>query len=77
MWQPIVRCGRCGRVHDTIRVVVFPSIFSLICHGCEAELLVTIARDALVRSGPPSRELIPLHVVGVVQERRPSWHPKL
>lgn len=69
MWQPIVGCERCGHQHHTMRVVALPCTFVMVCHGCEAELLVTIPRAALVRNGEASRELTALPLVGVVRER--------
>ena len=71
MWQPIVNCEHCGRQHQTTRVVALPCTFPMICHDCEAELLVTIPRAALIRDGAPGRELIALPIVGVARERSP------
>lgn len=74
MWQPIVSCEHCGRQHHTTRVVALPCTFSMICHDCEAQLVVTIPRAALIRDGHSGRDLIALPVVGVVQQR--SRHPR-
>lgn len=75
MWQPIVSCEYCGRQHHTIRIVALPCAFSMICHDCEAQLLVTIPRTALLCTGDASKELTALPVVGVVQQRSRSQHP--
>lgn len=42
MWHPFVTCGHCGRIHECVRLVSDPCSFTILCHGCEAPLSVTV-----------------------------------
>ena len=47
MWHPFVTCGYCGRIHECVRLVSDPCSFTLLCHGCEGLLTVTISGDQI------------------------------
>lgn len=47
MWHPFVTCGHCGQIHECVRLVSDPCSFTLLCHGCEGLLTVTISGDQI------------------------------
>lgn len=47
MWHPFVTCGHCGHLQECARLVDEACSFSVLCHGCEGLLTVTIAADQI------------------------------
>ena len=47
MWQPVVICGLCGHRYTCSRRVSQPCTFAVICHFCEASLIVTVTSGEL------------------------------
>ena len=47
MWHPFVTCGQCGQIHECVRLVGEPCSFTILCHGCEGVLTVTITAEQI------------------------------
>ena len=47
MWHPFVTCGHCGEIHECVRLVAEPCSFTMLCHGCEGMLSVTITAEQI------------------------------
>lgn len=45
MWHPFVTCGHCGQIHECVRLVGEPCSFTILCHGCEGMLTITITAE--------------------------------
>lgn len=48
MWHPFVTCGHCGQIHECVRLVGEPCSFTVLCHGCEGTLTVTITAEQIL-----------------------------
>ena len=73
MWHPFVTCGHCGQIHECVRLASEPCSFTVLCHGCESMLSVTITAEQIVerRSKDLSDGL--LEVGGAVTRRAVPW----
>ena len=47
MSHPFVTCGHCGQIHECVRLVGEPCSFTMLCHGCEGMLTVTITAEQI------------------------------
>ena len=47
MFHPFVTCGHCGQMHECVRLVGEPCSFTVLCHGCEGMLTVTISAEQI------------------------------
>ena len=47
MWHPFVTCGHCDQIHECVRLVGEPCSFTILCHGCEGMLTVTITAEQI------------------------------
>lgn len=73
MWHPIVTCDTCGQVHECVRLVSEPCSYSLICHGCESVLTVTLSGDSLSRRRHDRSTLERITVSGFATPQRTRW----
>lgn len=48
MWQPVVLCNFCRQRHLCARRVSEPCTLAIVCHGCEASLIVEITSGELI-----------------------------
>ena len=47
MWHPFVTCEHCGHIQECVRLVGDPCSFTILCHGCEGMLTVTITAEQI------------------------------
>ena len=72
MWHPFVTCDNCGYIHECERVIGSPSTFSLLCHGCERILTVTMTQDQINRRRTDDQIEKHLGVFGLARMNRAS-----
>ena len=72
MWQPVVLCNFCRHRHLCRRRVSEPCTLAIICHGCEASLMVEITPGELIiqRSADSVESGAPFFITGL-----PITHP--
>ena len=73
MWHPFVTCGHCGQMHECVRLVGEPCSFSILCHGCEGMLTVTITAEQI--AARRNKDLADQHfeVAGAVTRAKTRW----
>ena len=70
MWHPFVTCGHCGHIHECVRLIAEPSTFSILCHGCEGQLTVSVTAAQIATRRNQDREDGQLEVRGAVTGNR-------
>ena len=73
MWHPSVTCGHCGQIHECVRLVGEACSFTILCHGCEGMLTVTITSEQV--SARRRKDLADQHfeVAGAVTRKKTRW----
>lgn len=73
MWHPFVTCGHCGHIHECVRLVGEPCSFTLLCHGCEGTLTVTITAAQIAARRRKDVADQHLEVGGAVTRKKTRW----
>ena len=73
MWHPFVTCGHCGEIHECVRLVAEPCSFSVLCHGCEEMLTVTITAEQIAARRKKDLADQHLDVAGTVTRNKTLW----
>lgn len=73
MWHPFVTCGQCGQIHECVRLVGEPCSFTILCHGCEGTLTVTITAEQIAARRGKDLADQHLEVAGAVTRKKTRW----